>query len=493
MKILDRLWDRFRRRSNEGQWRPGPYWLPVSQSWLDDGGSWNWWQKGGNLSSGFQPSAMVEACVAAYSQTVAMCPGDHWRLQPDDGRERVTTSALCRFLRKPNAYQSISDFLLNGTRDLYMTGNCYALALRNSRFETEELHLMDPAQCIPMVAPATANSPGGEVIYSLGGNQVIERQLGNEPLFVPARDVLHIRLNTTKYNMLLGQSPIVAALKDLAAGDAIMNQQIQFYMNAARPSIVLATDLQLDAATVTMLRDRWNEQTRGLNSGQTPILTAGIKPVPLTMNSVDAQLADVFKMTEQHIALAFRVPLQILGIGPGGPQGATESLMQSWVSSGLGFALNHIEEAVGNHFGLKGYPDEYLELNTDALLRSLMKDRVEAFARGVQGGIYSPNEARKEFGLKRAKFGDEPRVQQQVVPLSAADKIPASPSAPSPPSAPTAPTSDKAPGDGPTDAPDAAKDYNDANQLISDYEAGRYSPAGNVLTYEPNSGVHNEV
>jgi hypothetical protein len=248
-------------------------------------------------------------------------------------------------------------------------------------------------------------------------------------------------------------------MKDIAAGDAIMTQQIQFYLNQARPNIVLGTDLVLDKGQIDFLRDRWDEQTRGINTGGTPILSAGVKPFPLSTYAPDSQLADVMKMSENHIALAFRIPLQILGIGPAGPQGSTESLMQTWRASGLGFALNHIEEAFGNLFGLKGYPDEYLELNTDALLRSLMKDRVEAFARGVQGGIYSPNEARKEFGLKRAKSGDEPRVQQQVVPLSAAEKISAAPPAP------PAPPSDAPSGD-PAKAPDSAKDLEHEERII---------------------------
>jgi hypothetical protein len=38
-------------------------------------------------------------------------------------------------------------------------------------------------------------------------------------------------------------------------------------------------------------------------------------------------------------------------------------------------------------------------------------------------------------GLDDVKFGDEPRVQQQVVPLSAAAAIPATPPAPAPPPA----------------------------------------------------------
>jgi hypothetical protein len=144
----------------------------------------------------------------------------------------------------------------------------------------------------------------------------------------------------------------------------------------------------------------------------------------------------VLKLSDQDIAMAFRVPPQLVGIPTRGTMGSTEMLMQSWVSTGLGFCLNHVEEAFGLAFGLRGQPDEYVEFSTEALLRSAFKDRIEGLVRGVQGGIYSPNEARNRESLDSVKFGDEPRVQQQVVPLSAAEKIPASPAAPSAPHPP---------------------------------------------------------
>jgi len=56
----------------------------------------------------------------------------------------------------------------------------------------------------------------------------------------------------------------------------------------------------------------------------------------------------------------------------------------------------------------------------------------------VQGGILAPNEARNLEGYGNVPFGDEPRVQQQVVPLSAAAAIPAAPPAPGTPPAPPA-------------------------------------------------------
>jgi hypothetical protein len=107
--------------------------------------------------------------------------------------------------------------------------------------------------------------------------------------------------------------------------------------------------------------------------------------------------------------------------------------MQSWIASGLGFTLNHIEEAFGILFGLRGQPDEYLEFDTNALLRSAYRERIEALARGVISGIYSPDEARASEDLPAVAngYGEMPRVQQQVVPLSyGAAMEPPSPNAP---------------------------------------------------------------
>jgi len=432
-------------RAVEGEPRPGPWYLPVTGGWLPASADmWNWWQCGYLPLPGPAQTAIVEACVSAYAQTIAMCPGDHWRRNKRGGRERVENSALARLLRYPNEYQTPSDFMLNLVRGLYLDGNAYALAERNDRFEIKALHLMNPRYSRPYVSGGD-----GEVFYTLGGNQVIwNRNIGQQPILVPRRDVLHVRFNCDMRQPwpLLGESPIVAAAKEVMADDAIMQQQTAFYMNQARPSSVLSTDLVLDKDQVQALRDRWNEQSRGMAAGNTPILTAGLKVQPWGIHAKDADLAEILKLTEQHIASVYRIPLQILGMGGGTPYSSTELLMQSWIATGLGFALNHIEEAFGALFQLRGQPYEYVAFDTGALLRSAMKDRLEALARGVQGGIYAPNEAREQEGLDRVEYGDEPRVQQQVVPLSAAGKIPAAPAPDAPPSAP-APNGDGATND----------------------------------------------
>lgn len=427
MGLLDRAMSALGLRSGEGEYREGPYYLPVTGGWLsEDAGSYmNWWQLGYDVQTG-GASSMVQACVSAYAETVAMCPGNHWAWTKEKGRERVTTSALVRILKRPNDYLSISDFLMNAVGQLYREGNAYALIIRNNRFEPSELHLMDSRQC------AARLSVTGEIFYHLGGNPIIEARLGGN-IVAPAREVLHLRLQTPRHP-LVGETPLAAAALELAAGNAALQQQVRFFLNQSRPSFVLTTDQVLSKDQVTFLRESWNEQAKGLNRGGTPILSAGLKAQAIGSSAKDSELAGIVKMSDEAIARVFRVPMQIFGSTGGTPYASTEALMQSWRAGGLGFLLNHIEEAIGNLFKLGGQPDEYLEFDTAALLRSAFKERVEGWAAGVKGGIFDRNAARADFEMAPVAFGDEPWVQQQDIPLSVAGEA-----AKNPPPAPTPP------------------------------------------------------
>ena len=400
---------------------------------------WNFWQLG------YDPirpggGAIVHACIASYSQTASMCPGTHWRSTGDGGRERVGNSALSRILKKPNTYQSISDFVLNLVGSLYADGNAYALALRNNRFEVDSLHLMDPASSQPRV------SVTGEVFYNLAGNPVVDNMISREMLgIVPARDVLHVKLDARNRNPLLGEAPLASALLDVAASNNMVRQALNYTANQARPSGVLMTDEPYTREETDEARARWDEMTKGAGAGGTPILTRGLKWQQTSTTSRDAQLAEMLQITDGRIATVYRVPLPLLSLWGAPVQSASmDDLMRFWVASSFGFALNHIEEAIGRFFQLLGWPDEYLEFDTAALERSNLKDRIEALARGVQGGIYAPNEARALEDLPAAKDGDSPRVQQQVVPLEAWSKPPPETPRPDAPPAPPPAANDDA-------------------------------------------------
>lgn len=420
MGFLTRISGLWKQKSAEGQFRPGPYLLDSGWLSAKAGRYWNWWQLGYSPQPYGESGAMVEACVSAYAQTVAMCPGDHWVSTGDGGRERVTTSALSRIIRRPNDYQSMSDLLLNLTRKLYTKGEAFALAVRNERQEIAELHWMRDGQ--PIVAV------DGSIFYWLSGNEIVDRRFDlSAP--IPARDVLHVRLHTPRHP-LRGESPILAAALDLMMSGAALNHQVAFYLNQARPSFLLETDEKLTKKEADDLRARWDEQTKGENSGGTPILSWGLKAKPVTIGAGDSQLADMLKMSDQNVALAFRMPLQILGIG-GTPFASTEALMSSWKATGLGFALNHVEEAFGLLFRLRGFPDEYIEFDTNALLRSSFKEMIDALSNGTRR-VMAINEARRYLDLPAKPGGDELLVQIQDIPLSMAGQKQDAPALPPP-------------------------------------------------------------
>jgi HK97 family phage portal protein len=325
--LLARIFGPSTVRSVEGQPRPGP-WL-TSAGWLGANYAWNWWQQGYDPVCFGEKLAIIEACVSAYAQTIAMCPGDHWRQTGNNGRERVTNSALSRILRQPNGYQSASDFLLNLVRGTMSNGNAYALAIRNNRFEVQELHLMSSTAVSPRFRIAERFS------IFLPAIPIIEAALrarGTPLGLVPARDVLHVRLHTPRHP-LLGESPLANAAMDVQMAGMMSSQQIAFYGNQGRPGAVLTTDQILNQEQAQQLRDRWDEQSQGLNAGKMPILSSGLKVQPWAGSAKDAEFAEVMKLTTANIALAYRVPLQILGIG-GGAMGSTEALMQLWLGSG---------------------------------------------------------------------------------------------------------------------------------------------------------------
>ncbi len=412
MGLLSRIFSGSAAKAAEGEYRDGPY--QVDGGWLPAKTPWNFWQMGMKPQGGSQ-SAMVEACVGAYAQTVAMCPGSHWRYTVQGGRKRVTNSALSRIIKQPNDYQSISDFLLNLVRNLMLEGNAYAYVVRNSRFEPIELHLTNPRNSAAIL------SPDGQIFYYLAGNPILDARLEGQ-VAVPARDVLHVRMHTDRHP-LVGDSPLASTALQLAASDAAMTQQLNFFLRQSRPSFILSMPGFPNADQRAQVRASWQEQSVDMAQGGVPIIAGDIKAQQVGATAKDSQLAEILQLSDAAIANSFRVPPQILGSADKTPYASTEALMQSWRAGGLGFVLNHIEEALGLLFKLSGQPEEYVEFDTAALMRSAFKDRVEAWSSGVNSSIFGINDARADFELETLPFGDEPWMQMQDLPLSVAGKL----------------------------------------------------------------------
>ena len=386
----------------------------------------NWpvsfWQQGFNAPGHTGKTSVVQACVDSYAQTIASVHPFHMRFNDDETKERVFSTSQARVLRRPNSYQTRSDFYLNLVESVLFHGNGYAVAQRNDRNEIVEFHLLPPLSTAPYI-----DEESRSIYYAIGDNPLLNL---SPDYMVPARDMLHVRLYTPRHP-LVGVSPIRNVASSIAANSAITSQQAKFFENMSRPSGILSTDMKLTKDQMLQLRDAFNQQARHLNAGGIPILGNGLKWSPMSITSQDAQLVEAFHMTVEDIARAFRVPLPLINDNRHSTYNNVEQMISHWLSGGLGFLIDHIENNLDSIFNFN-YKDR-VEFDVDMLLRTDFIGRVDGYTRAIQHGLMSPNEARARFsGLPQVEYGDKPIVQQQMVPLGWTENQPVNEPPPEP-------------------------------------------------------------
>jgi HK97 family phage portal protein len=351
----------------------------------------------------------VYSCVNIISTDVAKLPARVYRDMPNGGFEQVPNHYLARLMRNPNQYQTRMDFITQLITSVLMRGNSYVYFTYDNRNVPTAMYVLDPDSTFPLVDRST-----GEVYYSVGQNDLA--QLENN-LTVPARFIMHHRLMTFK-SPLCGVTPLYAAATSALAGLSIQDQQASFFNNQARPSGMLTTEEVLDEDVIARLRMQWenNYSAKGSNYGGTAVLEQGLTWTPLTMSAMDAQIIEQLKFDVQDVASAFRVPTFLLGDLERATYKNAETLFRVYLSTSLSYYVEGLENRFNTFFGLE---NQNLRLNfdTDQFLRTDFETRMNGLKNAIQGGIYTPNEARRTEGLSQVEGGDSVYLQQQMAPI----------------------------------------------------------------------------
>ena len=348
----------------------------------------------------------VYASVMLIAKSASQCYPTHVR-EVGNAPTHIKTSAAYRVLRNPNNYQSGSEFLLNLIATSLFEGESFALATRNDRNEITSLHILPRGACSPMIDDETRS-----IYYSVGSNPLAP---GGADYVVPARDILHLKYHTPRHP-LIGESPIKAAAMAAGVNVVLSKSQAAFFNRMNRPSGVLSTDMSLNAQQMQQLRAAFEEQSKSWATGGLPILGAGLKFQPMSISSQDAQLIQAQRMSIEDIARVFGVPTPLIGDLSHATLNNTESLISHFLSTSLGSYLEILERSLDRLFGLGN--NEYIELDTTALLRTNMEQRINALAKAVQGGLMTPDEARQKEGLGPVEGGSEAFLQAQMVPVN---------------------------------------------------------------------------
>lgn len=357
----------------------------------------------------------VYACVTLIANDVAKLRPKLVRLAEDGiWREVEDQSPFLKPLTKPNQYQNHIQFKQWWIASKLLWGNTYVLKERDARGVVSRLYILDPQRVQVLV------SPTGQVFYKLAADNLSAIQ---EAVTVPASEIIHDRANPL-FHPLVGVSPLYAAGAPADIGLKIENNAGNFFAKGSNPSGILTAPGTIPAETAQRLKDQWESQYSGQNSGKVAVLGNGLKFESLRMSAVDSQMIEHQKWTAEAVCSAFHVPPFKIGLGQMPTYQNGETLNQIYYTDCLQSHIESWEACMDEGLGLDR-PIEGrrlgVELDLDGLFRMDTLTLVRSQGEGVKAGIIAPNEARRKLDLSPVVGGDTPYMQQQNYSLAALD------------------------------------------------------------------------
>lgn len=367
--------------------------------------------------------AAVYACIDLIARDIAkMRP--LLKQQMSDGTWQLVDngSPFWAPLRKPNFYQTYSQFLVSWITAKLMHGNTYVLKEREeARGLVRRLFVLDPRLVKVLV---TAD---GGVYYELKTDN-LSRGEGVE-ITVPASEIIHDRA-ITLWHPLIGVPPLYAAAASATQGIRIQNNSAKFFENMSRPSGMLTSPDEISDETALRLKTDFEANFSGNNIGRFLVAGSGLDYKPFTMAPAVAQLIEQLGWTVKDVARPFHMPLYKISEGTSPNFSNFSAMNQDYYSQTLHPLIEDLEVLLSEGLELnKNEPNTpyAVKLDIDNLLRMDPMTRAEVDTKLVTGSIRSPNEARVGWNHKPVPGGDTPYIQQQNWPLSILENRPPPP------------------------------------------------------------------
>lgn len=323
----------------------------------------------------------VFACVRLLSGPPATLPLHIKRRVDARTRDDASDTDLYVLLnRKPNRWQKPHQFKRMMMAHVLLRGNAICLKVE-SRGRVVELLPLDPDR--------TEIKQNDDLTLRFE----YQRKNGGRENF-QQREVFHLYGLTL--NGYSGVTPITYARETIGLALAQENYGATTFKNGLRASGVLTSDQKLSNDARSNLKGSLDDYRSGGDSeGKFLILEEGLKPAEMKMTAQDAQWVDARKLSRSDIAMFFGVPPSMIGDNSGSDSNWGTGLEQKangFVTFTLEDYLTMWEEGIT--IDLNSDPAIYAKYNRAALVKGDIKARWEAYVKGLQWGVWSPNEVR---------------------------------------------------------------------------------------------------
>lgn len=348
------------------------------------------------------------ACVSRIATDIGKLP---FQVKSRDSKgiwKVVENQTYSPVLRKPNHYQIQQQFREGWLLSKLTQGNTYVLKERDNRGVVVALFVLDPCRVMPLV------SDSGEVFYQLYIDNLNLLPEGNTQLVVPASEIIHDRC-IAPFHPLIGLPPIAAAHWPALKNMRILRSSSEFFANNAQPSGILSAPGAIADATAERLKTYWNDNFTGSNAGKVAVVGDGLSFVSLAAKSVDAQMVEQLRYSDEQICQPFGIPPFKVGIGsiPAGMK--VDDINQLYYSDALQTHVEAMENLLDDGLGVR--MPLAVELDLWPLLRMDPAKQASYHETLGRAGIEAINEGRQAFNLPPLDGGDTVYKQQQDFPL----------------------------------------------------------------------------
>jgi HK97 family phage portal protein len=352
------------------------------------------------------------ACLYRISSDIGKLPFMLTNTTPEGITRQAPSSqqAAYKVLKTPNAFQTEGQFREYWMLSKLTQGNTYVLKRRDDRGMVVDEYILDPERVIPMVSDA------GEVYYQLYVDPLntIPANYPSANLIVPASEIIHDRCMCV-HNPLIGVPPLAAAYWPALKNMKIMRSATEFFANNAQPGGILTAPAGMSDEDAEAVKSYWATNFTGQNSGRIAIIGADMKFTAFAQKSVDSQMVEQMRYSDEQICQPFGIPPFKVGIGTIPSGLGVDGLNQLYYADALQPHIEHMEALLDK--GLQISKPLGVELDLAPLLRMDEAKRADVESKLVMGKIKTPDEARLRFNLAGTGGGDTLWGQNQDYPL----------------------------------------------------------------------------
>lgn len=351
----------------------------------------------------------VYACMTLIARDISKM---RLRLVEETGEgiwRETSSPAFSPVLRKPNHYQNRIQFIEWWITSKLTHGNTYVLKLRDERYVTTRLMILDPTRVTVLVGV------DGSVFYRLKTDNLSGIPESKEGVIVPAREIIHDTMSPL-FHPLVGVTPLYACGLAASQGLNIQQSSWRFFGNGGQPGGSLSTDQHIDTETADRLKEQFYTNFTGQNAGKLLVLGDGLKYEPMAMSARDSLQTDQLTQAAKVVCACFHVPPYKIGIEPAPSYNNIEALEQEYYAQALQPLIEAIELLLDEGLEL---PAPYgTEFDIGDLVRMDSQGQATYVQTLVGAGVMTPNEGRKLIGYGPVPGGEQPFIQEQNWPLN---------------------------------------------------------------------------